>query len=536
MTTAVEITVGTAILLALWKYFAHSMIPSSHLFWNAMTTSVWVGIVLGDIPTAVTLGAAFEMIFVGSAGFVGGVSLQDECVAALIAIPAIMTTGLDTNAAVALVIPIGLVFAQINNLGEVLNSIANRIAEYFVKKHKFNGVYFAAYGMPWIIRFFLTLVPLSIMIYLGSAASSALAEMIPTWLSNGLSAVGSAMPAVGFGIILYVMGNLTLIPFALAGFFIVQYAGISTMSATLLGAFLAFLYWLFAVRDKNAEVEESAQEVEAEEKIGHLLTKKDVSKTRRLWWLFSIACESWEYKQGLDFAAAMLPCLKKLYKDDPDELEKAVTREMQFFNTESQWGACCPGVALALEEAKAAGAPVTDEAIISTKTGLMGPFAGIGDSLSWGLVYFLVIGLCLPGAAAGNAFAAVLPPILFGIYSYVVNRFMFYTGYNVGVKSAASLMQNGKFTSLITVLTVLGMFMVGALAASYVTVSTPITITLTTGSLAIQDTLDGIIPGLLPLGTVALSYFITKRTKNFLVTALSILALGVVLGCLGIIA
>ncbi len=527
-----QLSLGTAILIGLWEWLAHAMIPSSHLFWNALTTSVWVGFILGDIPTAVVLGASIELVFLGSNGFVGGVSLQDECVATLIAVPAIMTSGLDLNAAVALVIPVGLVFAQVNNLGQALNSIINRIAEWFIAKHRWNGVYFCAYGMPFIVRLFIKWIPITAMIYLGSAASSALASMMPEWLNNGLTAVGSCMPAVGFGIILYVMGVGIMLPFMLAGFFLMQYTGLSAFAATMVGAFLAFLYYLFAIRGKaDSQEEPVAEEVERE----HILTKKDRNKTQLLWFFFSISCESWELKQGLDFGAAMLPSLKKLYKDE-DELEEAMNREIQFFNTETQFGACCPGIALAMEEAKAMGEPVTGNMITATKTSLMGPFAGIGDSITWGLLYFLIMGLCIPGAMNGNAFAAVMPPIVFGIISFFINRFMFNLGYRTGTDSAAALMKNGMFSSMVSILTVMGMFMVGALSASYVTVTTPIVITLTTGSMPIQGVLDGIVPGILPLCLVFLSYGITKKYKKFLITALTILIGGIILGCLGIIA
>ena len=78
--------------------------------------------------------------------------------------------------------------------------------------------------------------------------------------------------------------------------------------------------------------------------------------------------------------------------------------------------------------------------------------------------------------------------------------------------------------------------MIGALAAGYVNVTTPLTFTSSTGvSAALQDTLDSIAPGLLSLGALFTSYYVTKKFKNFLWTALIMLAIGLVLGMLGII-
>ena len=59
---------------------------------------------------------------------------------------------------------------------------------------------------------------------------------------------------------------------------------------------------------------------------------------------------------------------------------------MQFFNTEATIGASSPVSCYRLEEDRANGAEIPDEVIASIKTGLMGPMAGIGDTLYWGTI------------------------------------------------------------------------------------------------------------------------------------------------------
>jgi PTS system mannose-specific IID component len=325
-----------------------------------------------------------------------------------------------------------------------------------------------------------------------------------------------------------------MIPFLLAGFFLVQYSGVSTIGASLVGVFLAFLYYLFLVRPKReanpvAAVDESS--------VQHVLTKKELNKSFWMWILFGINCESWERKLGIGFGSAMIPSLKVLYKNDPEGYKEAMSRELEFFNTEKCFGACIPGVAIAMEEQKALGAPITGEAISSVKTGLMGPFAGIGDSIMWGPVYILCVALFIPACADhGSWLAAIMPVILFAAIGIIIARLSFNLGYKNGAKSAAGLLQGGAFADMIPILTVVGMFMIGALAANYVSVTTPLVFNSSTGlSFSVQDTLDSIAPGLLSLGTLFVSYFVTKKFKNFLWTALIMLALGIVLGCLGII-
>ncbi|MCC8138687.1 MAG: PTS system mannose/fructose/sorbose family transporter subunit IID [Lachnospiraceae bacterium] len=226
-----------------------------------------------------------------------------------------------------------------------------------------------------------------------------------------------------------------------------------------------------------------------------------------------------------------------MYKDDEEGLKESMSRHLEFFNTEKCFGACVPGVALAMEEQKAMGAPISGSAISSIKTGLMGPFAGIGDSIMWGPVYILCVALFIPACANGSGIAAIMPPILFAVIGILIAYFSFNIGYKNGAKSAATLLQQGKIADLLPVLTLLGMFMIGALGAGYVSVTTPLVFSSATGlSFSVQDTLDSIAPGLLSLAALFTSYYVTKKFKNFLWTALIMLAIGLVLGCLGIIA
>jgi mannose/fructose/N-acetylgalactosamine-specific phosphotransferase system component IID len=129
-----------------------------------------------------------------------------------------------------------------------------------------------------------------------------------------------------------------------------------------------------------------------------------------------------------------------------------------------------------------------------------------------------------------------MPVILFAAIGIAVGYFSFSIGYKRGASSATQLLKNGLMSQILPVLTILGMFMIGALAAGYVNVTTPLTFTSSTGvSAALQDTLDSIAPGLLSLGALFTSYYVTKKFKNFLWTALIMLAIGLVLGMLGII-
>ncbi|MDR1766040.1 MAG: PTS system mannose/fructose/sorbose family transporter subunit IID [Lachnospiraceae bacterium] len=529
-------SIGTALLLGFYMMFVSAMVPSPCLLFNGLTTSLWVGLVMGDIPTAVALGASLELIYLGAVGASGGVQIQDEPSAVLVSVPLVMLSGLDLPAAIAVALPIGLLCAQLNNLQQLAMSIPTHMAERAAQKGDIRGIYIANCVTPYILRIFIRWLPVSILAYLGGTVAQSVAGNIPAFLTNALSAVGGVMPAVGFGIIIYTMGHRYLVPCLLAGFFLVQFTGVSAIGAAMAGGFLAFVYWLVAVRKKGGE-KAAAPAAEKADTVKRVLTKKELLKTFWMWIIFVINCESWERKEAVGYVAALAPSLKKLYKDDKEGLAEALSRNMEFFNTETTFGAVIPGITLAMEEQKALGEPITGDAITAVKTGLMGPFAGIGDSIKWGLLYIVLVGLFIPGCVAGSGLAALMPPVLFAAIAFAIAWFMFNFGYKSGTNSAVRLLQSGLFADLIPVLTILGMFMIGALGATYVKVTTPIAIpTSNLGSFSIQNTLDSIAPGLLSLGTIFLSFWITKKFKNFLWTALIMFGIALVLGLLGIIA
>ena len=66
-----------------------------------------------------------------------------------------------------------------------------------------------------------------------------------------------------------------------------------------------------------------------------------------------------------------------------------------------------------MDEQRALGAPIPTEAITGIKAGLMGPFAGIGDTIDWSTLRPLLIALVLPLAENGS----FLAPIIYGILS-----------------------------------------------------------------------------------------------------------------------
>ena len=278
-------------------------------------------------------------------------------------------------------------------------------------------------------------------------------------------------------------------------------------------------------------MEETNKELKQKKQI----TNKDLMRVWWRWVFFQEASVSYERLQAPGFFYAISPVLVKLYGDNPEELTAACKRHMQFYNSEPYCGLAIHGITLALEEERANGAPITDEAINSLKTGLMGPLAGLGDSVRAGTIAPIVTAFCISIGQTGNLIA---PFLLEGILVAIVWPFAIWLlkkSYHTGKEGIHEIFSSGKLNWITTMTSTLGGITLGALAASYVTLTSPLEFVLGKGSkIALQaDVLDVILKNILPLSMVLLSvYLLNKKVsavKIILILA-AVSAAGVLIG------
>ncbi len=131
------------------------------------------------------------------------------------------------------------------------------------------------------------------------------------------------------------------------------------------------------------------------------LSKKTLLKSFHNWYYGHWTCFSQEHMQTFGYLCSMLPLVEELYENEDDKA-KAMNTYTAFFNTEPQLGTVIVGMTAGLEEARANGSSDVDEETINgLRAGLMGPIAGIGDSLVVGTVSRFSLALrwvCLPAA------------------------------------------------------------------------------------------------------------------------------------------
>ena len=264
------------------------------------------------------------------------------------------------------------------------------------------------------------------------------------------------------------------------------------------------------------------------------LTKQDLN---RIFWNIQSMSFSFNYEklQTIGFAHCMIPVLERLYADaDQATRIKAMKRHLEFYNSQVNTGALIMGVTAALEEKTT---EEEKEAVVSVKAGLMGPLAGLGDSL----LKFTWLPIC---GSIGAAFALqenIIGPILMFLLFNIVNvgskYFFIHYGYNKGVDLIEQSKNSNIIQRISNVANVVGVMVLGSLIATTVKVSTPLVIAVGEQSIKVQEMFDKVIPNLLTLLFALGIFFLVKKFKGKHTVALIVgmMVIGVICSTLGIL-
>ena len=271
---------------------------------------------------------------------------------------------------------------------------------------------------------------------------------------------------------------------------------------------------------------------------------------------------SWNYErmQNGGWAFSIIPAIKKLYKTE-EERSAALKRHLEFFNTHPYVASPVIGVTLALEEERANGAEVDDAAIQGVKVGMLGPLAGVGDPVFWFTVRPILGALGASLAMTGN----IMGPILFFVLWNVIRwGFMWYTqefGYKAGAKITEDL-SGGLLQKVTKGASILGMFILGSLVQRWVSISfQPVVskVSLSDGAYidwgklpegakgiqqafeqyasglsltptkitTLQNNLDSLIPGLVPLLLTLFCMWLLKKNVSPIIIIIALFLVGI---------
>ena len=249
---------------------------------------------------------------------------------------------------------------------------------------------------------------------------------------------------------------------------------------------------------------------------------------------------SWNFErmQGLGYCFGMVPIIKRLYEGQARA--DALKRHLEFYNTQPFVTAPIIGITAAMEEQKANGKDIPDGVINGIKVGMMGPLAGVGDPIFWGTLRPMLAALGASLAIGGSLMGPILFFVLFNLVRLGFRWYGIQYGYAKGTDIVKDVAGN-KLQKITEGASILGLFVMGALVSKWTTVNIPLvvsTITRQDGTIAIttvQDILNQLMPGLVPLILTFICMDLLKKKVNAIWIIFGLFALGIAGFAIGVL-
>src|SRR5699024_9219158 len=365
-----------------------------------------IGLIMGDLHTGLIVGATIELMFLGIIP-VGGSIPPNAQAAGLIGTAIAITSGGNPEVGITLALPIGIIAQLFLLLAWNGNIFLVHKADKAIENENYRKMEFL--HLSGLIMFFLQIaIPAFLAVYFGSGLINSIVDTLPEWVMNGLDAASKILPAVGIAMLIQMMNSKRFWPFLLLGFTLSAYLDLDTLAVALVGFSIAAALFLINTDDTSGE-SLSFEDFDSSHKSEGVIQKNDL---KRVFFrsFFTMTSINYERYQNLGFNFAILPALKKIYSKE--KLKDTVSSDTEFFNCHPYPTAAILGMTLAMEEKRGeeisntGEASIESSAVTATKTAMMGPLAGIGDSVFKAtlMTIFASIGASL--AVDGNWFGS----------------------------------------------------------------------------------------------------------------------------------
>jgi PTS system mannose-specific IIC component len=246
-----------AIIIAIFVYLGSiGSIVGNTLGWytlgRPLIASLVVGIVMGDVQTALVLGVMLQLAYLGSVT-PGAAVAWDLSFSTYIGVAGALTFyngSLETAIALmwAFAVIGGAIGVGMWNLVYALDLACNRFSQRGAESDNKRLLAFANVGLGNIIGFVCRFIPALVILVttavVGAQSGVNIAEKIPSWVTICLTTFGGMMAALGMGILLsFLMKKAVHFCIFLVGFMLVAYLGLNAMAVAAFAIAGAIIYY-----------------------------------------------------------------------------------------------------------------------------------------------------------------------------------------------------------------------------------------------------------------------------------------------------
>ena len=199
-----------------------------------------VGLVLGDVPTGLAVGAAVELVSMGLVQ-VGAAVPPDMVLGGIVASAFACLTGASAETAMTIAIPVA-VLGQL--LGIVFRSIIaalTHVADSAIDAGNFKKAYRMHIVAGTALYSLMYFLPIFAAVFVGTDVVQAVVDMIPAWITDGLNVASKILTAYGLALLLSMMLNKDMTVFLFLGFMLASYLGLSVIAVSIFGVIIALI-------------------------------------------------------------------------------------------------------------------------------------------------------------------------------------------------------------------------------------------------------------------------------------------------------
>lgn len=533
-----EVSVLQICLIALYYCFAESAWPFGSMgTWatldRPLVSGLVVGLILGDPVQGTIIGATINIMYLGIIS-AGGSLPTDSGMAGVLGTAFAIIGGLDVNTALGLAVPLGMFGSVLWIITMTGQCFFVTLADKWISKGKSKLLMTVNLWIPYAIKWTIRFAAIYAILHFGSPIVVNITDYLSGPVLAALGVMGGLLPAVGIGLMLLTIFKGKAKLFLFLGFLATSFLKLNTIAVSFIFAIIAILVVNFSKEDFSAFKGVNESNNAAAYK---LINKRDLVRSWLRWEYYNESCYNYERMQGIGFCTAMVPVLNKIYKGDKEGLIASLKRHSMFFNADHNFGGMILGICASMEEQKKSGADIPDEAFVSLKSGLMGPCAGIGDTMSQVVLIPILAIIFINLATQGAVWAPIAYTALFMILFYGVGYWMLFVGYKNGGETVLRLMESGLFDKVIKVANILGCAVAGALICNYITFNWTVSIVQNEVEIFNLQTgvFDAILPNVMPLLLTLGVYGLAKKGVRSSYITFGTMALGFLLGILGLV-
>ena len=220
------------------------------LSWFSVIVGMISGLIMGDMNTGLMIGGTFQLMSLGVAAL-GGASAPNYGLATIIGTFIALRTGTGVDAAIAVGLPVGLLAIQLEVVVRIiLNFVAHKM-QTDNNEGKWKTMNMEAWIGP-ILCSLQTIIPTVIVVCFGANVVELILEVIPEWVTNGLSIAAGMLPVVGIGMLMRYMPVKKFLLFILVGFVLSAYLGVPVLGIAIIGFAAAFWYFTTEINKADA--------------------------------------------------------------------------------------------------------------------------------------------------------------------------------------------------------------------------------------------------------------------------------------------